>query len=121
MKKLKKDKVYVLIDNQPDCDRAIEILTKAGEPMWKNSTAFMFTKDDNSLVIDTEGEWLIDRMIGNRTPVTLDDLERILMPKIKKSELLERIEKLESIVKDLENRKVTPTSKPIFRLTTIYV
>jgi hypothetical protein len=83
MKKLKKDKVYVLIDNEKDRDRAIEILTKAGEKMWDDEIAFNFNKDANYLVIYPDGEWLIDIdiVIDNRTQVTLDELERILMPK----------------------------------------
>ena len=38
MKKLKKNKVYVLIDNEKDRDRAIEILTKAGEALRGHGT-----------------------------------------------------------------------------------
>lgn len=104
MKKLKKEQVYVIIDNQPDCDRAIEILTKAGEKIWKDSTAFIFNEDDKFLAIDTDGEWLIDiaKIIDNRTKVTIDDLERIIEPKIKKSELLDRIEVQDKRIKQLE-------------------
>lgn len=113
MKKLTKEQVYVLIDNQPDCDRAIEILTKAGEKMWKDTIAFEFGESRKYLKMCSDGDWVIDYSAINQTQVTLDDLERILMPKIKKAELLERIEKLEEYVKELiDNPKVTIVHPP---------
>lgn len=113
MKKLTKEQVYVLIDNQPDCDRAIEILTKAVEPMWKDSTAFLLKEDKRYLKTYEDMDWGISYDNEDRTRVTLDELERILMPKIKKAELLERIEKLEEYVKELiDNPKVTVVHPP---------
>ena len=38
MKTLTKEQVYVVIDNQADCDRAIQILTKAGENLWQDES-----------------------------------------------------------------------------------
>lgn len=81
MKNLTKDKVYVLIDNQPDCDRAIEILTNAGEPMWKDSTAFLLKEDKRYLKTYKDMDWGLSYDNEYRISVTLDELERILMPK----------------------------------------
>ena len=83
MKKLTKEQVYVLIDNQHDCDRAIDILTKAGEPMWTHESAFIFNEETKHLLLNRfDKDWLISVDSNHElTQVTLDDLERILMPK----------------------------------------
>ena len=101
MKKLTKEQVYVVIDNQADCDRSIDILTKANEPMWKDKTAFLF--DEISMYLCFyDDEWFIDHFHDGRIKITIDGLEQLLTPKIKKSELQNRIEVLEKKVADLE-------------------
>ena len=106
MKKLTKEQVYVLIDNQPDCDRAIEI--------FRNYPSRIKLIDDKKyLILFPSKDEIFEPLNTNRTQVTLDDLERILMPKIKKAELLDRIEKLEEYVKELiDNPKVTIVHPP---------
>lgn len=115
MKNLTKEQVYVLIDNQPDCDRAIEILTKSNTPMWTGRNAFNFDDDKKYLrmTYDDKTWCIMPDVFRDSISVTLDDLGRILMPKIKKAELLERIEKLEEYVKELiDNPKVTVVHPP---------
>lgn len=122
MKTLTKEQVYVVIDNQSDCDRAIEILTKAGEKQWSDKCAFNFDEVDRYLYVYDDGDWLIDRYIGDRTRVTLDELESLLKPKIKKSELLNRIEVLEKKVAELECKGTieVEAKKPQFEVGKVY-
>lgn len=101
-KKLKKKDIYVLIEDQPNCDKALEILTKYKEPLSKIPSGFVYNSTYEYLKLSSSGKWFIGYDCPNLTEITLDELEQLLnKPKIKKSELLERIEALE---KKLESK-----------------
>lgn len=114
MKTLTKEQVYVLIENQADCDIAIEILTKAGEKLWQDESAFKFSFSAKHLRLSScDNDWYIGSDSTGLTEITLDELESLLTQKIKESELLNRIEMLEKKVADLEEKsKVTIVYPP---------
>ena len=79
---MKKEQIYVTIDNEEKRLRAIEILEKAGEKYWGNEKNWSMTINDvhKYLYLQTEG-WLVNNLdCGTREEITLGQLESLLLP-----------------------------------------
>jgi hypothetical protein len=77
---MKKEDIYVEINNEEDRLRAIQILEKAVEKIYPREDAMKFSYVHNSLVKHNNG-WLINTMQAGRTKITLFELDVLLTPK----------------------------------------
>jgi hypothetical protein len=77
---MKKEEIYVVIDSEEKRLRAIQILTDAGEKIWKDSCIFEIYSKPFILANDNT-EWLVMIKIDNEKEITLDQLEQLLNPK----------------------------------------
>ena len=76
---MKKHEIYVEITNENERLRAIEILEKAGERIWRHPSAMQLAIDSIYLKM-VEGDWLIS-VYKKQHQITLEQLEEMLMPK----------------------------------------
>lgn len=77
---MKKEEIFVRIDNEEKRLRAIQILTDAGEVIWSDGT-FFYESSKGSLMIDrTTNMWFLSIIECARIEITLDQLEQILTP-----------------------------------------
>lgn len=80
---MKKEEIYVIIDNDEKRNKAVEILTDAGEAIWDSESAMQYTQGYNYLTFDADDmDWytVSDDVIeiGGLTEITLDQLEELL-------------------------------------------
>lgn len=78
---MKKEEIYVIIDNDEKRDKAIKILTDAGEAIWDSPRAMEYTQGSKYLAIDTAGmDWytIFSDEIKGLTEISLDQLEELL-------------------------------------------
>lgn len=62
---MNKTKIYITIDSEEEKQRAIKILNKHGENIWRDITA-------------TDTRWYIVGFKCNKTEITLDQLDELL-------------------------------------------
>lgn len=78
---MKKEEIYVIIDSDEKRDKAIKILTDAGESIWDKANAMKYDTSARYLAIDiNEMEWCtvyVNNLVG-LTEITLDQLEELL-------------------------------------------
>jgi hypothetical protein len=76
---MKKHEIRVTIDSVEKQQKAIEILNRYNEPIWKDKHAMLFDNHTrfNSLRI-IYNEWYISSVMNHQTEITLDELETIL-------------------------------------------
>ena len=83
---MKKDEIRVTIDSTEKQQKAIEILNRYNEPIWKDEEAMKFDINKIQLCFDISTDpqdwWIQDSIWNegwkNRTEITLDELETIL-------------------------------------------
>jgi hypothetical protein len=91
---MKKEQIYVTIDTEEKRLRAIEILEKAGEEIYKTSGIWN-TNHFNKLLEIYDGYWL---MSGNafktKQEITLDQLEALLIPNYQVKDVILSLDEL---------------------------
>jgi hypothetical protein len=84
---MKKEEIYVVIDDEPKRLRAIQILSDASENIWNNTdligngtTVLTQTYITPIILVFYKG-WYCIKTVGNKQEITLDQLEQMLSPK----------------------------------------
>lgn len=77
---MKKEEIYVVIDNEEKRLRAIKILTDAKEGIYQNSMLFQ-SDIKNFKLLHFTTNWALSAFLVNKTEITLDQLEELLNPK----------------------------------------
>jgi len=84
---MKKEEIYVVIDSEQTRQRAIKILSDAGESIWNNTdfmgngtTVLTQTYITPIILVFYKG-WYCIKTVGNKQEITLDQLEQLLSPK----------------------------------------
>jgi hypothetical protein len=93
---MKKEQIYVTIDNEEKRLRAIEILDNAGEEYWSNDKKSSMSISDvhKYLYSDSDG-WLINNAdFGIREEITLDQLEALLLPNYQVKDVILSLDEL---------------------------
>ena len=73
---MKKEEIYVVIDNEEKRLRAIQILTDAGEKIWDNDLCWEKQCENDNLAFDVDSkEWFVFSCGG--TEITLYQLEQL--------------------------------------------
>jgi len=91
---MKKEQIYVTIDNEEKRLRAIEILEKAGEEIKDDSTLYKCVDNHyNRLCINSEGVWTLF-CITNHKGITLDQLEALLTPNYQVKDVILSLDEL---------------------------
>jgi hypothetical protein len=93
---MKKEQIYVTIDNEEKRLRAIEILDKAGEEYWGNRKEWsMRISDVHKYLYSCTGGWLINNLnFGTREEITLDQLEALLLPNYQVKDVILSLDEL---------------------------
>ncbi len=79
---MNKTEIRVTIDSIEKQQKAIEILERNGQKIWKDKTAMLFNEDEQSLIFfKLDGDWLIVNNYEekNKTEITLQQLDELLI------------------------------------------
>ena len=79
---MNKTEIRVTIDSIEKQQKAIEILERNGQNIWKDKTAMLFNEDEQSLIFfKLDGDWLIVNNYEekNKTEITLQQLDELLI------------------------------------------
>jgi hypothetical protein len=78
---MKKEEIYVVIEDEEKRLRAIQILTDAKENISTFDLSFEFSEKHKYLRLDSNNQWFIfSYMFSTDTEITLDQLEQMLSP-----------------------------------------
>jgi hypothetical protein len=98
---MKKEQIYVTIDNEEKRLRAIEILEKAGEEIKDDSILYKCVDNHYSrLCINSEGVWTLFCITHNKA-ITLDQLEQLLLPNYQVKDVILPLDELKQQAKKL--------------------
>jgi hypothetical protein len=95
---MKKEQIYVTIDNEEKRLRAIEILEKAGEKIWGDDKKWSMRTSSvhKYLYLQTDG-WLINNLnFDTREEITLDQLETLLNPNYQVKDVILSLDELKA-------------------------
>jgi hypothetical protein len=90
---MKKEEIYVVIDNEEKRLRALGILERAGEKVWKES-CLLTNKADGSRILLSEKGWSYSGTLERKTEITLAQLEQLLIPMSQLGKLKQQAELL---------------------------
>ena len=78
---MKKQEIYVVIDSEEKRQRAIQILSDAGEKIYRESKLFeTYNSILHFIFSEVCNHWEVG-LYGHKTEITLDQLEQLLLPK----------------------------------------
>lgn len=101
---MKKEQIYVVIDNEEKRLRAIQILRDAKERIFPGSDIFS-EKSYNKCLEFYDNEWIVsgcdDKDILIKTEITLNQLERLLNPNFVVKEVVLSIDELQKQAESL--------------------
>ena len=77
---MKKEEIFVRIDNEEKRLRAIQILTDSGEEIWSEGVLFNESSKGSLRLDRTTNMWFLHTVESAGTGITLDQLEQLLTP-----------------------------------------
>jgi hypothetical protein len=108
---MKKEQIYVTIDNEEKRLRAIEILEKANAPIRRTSHLYSFVSDYKYLAIDNTGVWTMF-CATHDTEITLDQLESLLIPNYQVKDVILSLDELKQQAEKLGYKLVEKPYEP---------
>jgi len=95
---MKKEQIYITIDNEKKRVRAIEILKKAGEKIYGNDIEkYLSISCVHKFLHCYEGCWVIDSdSFNQKTEITLNQLEALLIPNYQVKDVILSLDELKA-------------------------
>ena len=98
---MKKEEIYVVIDDEPKRLRAIQILTDVGETILDTSSLLDKYQIEMELKFNIDFWWVTNEYNTKKTEITIDQLEELLNPNFVVKEVVLSIDELKTQAESL--------------------